>query len=953
MFSGKCVSGVFRRAFCLVALLAASSAFAQERGFAVHRYDSTTAGSWLFMVERPWYSGTRYFAVGITIDGALNPLVSALSTGRGAALPIISAALLGHIDLAGSLFDRVLIRASMPVTLVERGNAEAVSQSGPLSSIAVGDPRVGLMVRLFGQTERDPFSLHIGGDVWIPLYGPSQNEGDLTLRFMPRLVMAGAAGKARWTVDAGFLIRSYSSIGPPQLGMTAASEGRVGFGFGFALLDERLYLGPEVKFSSQVFGANAFKPNGMSLEVMGGAQVLIAEHLQLGIAAGAGFLGAAGTPDARALVRIAWAPRHLNSELIEAVAVVDAGVTDDADFDGVTDVADRCPFEPETKNGVRDFDGCPEYAMPKGSPLARVLTAMPLEKSTPRDAGMISPADAGVINRTNDAVAKDARVAANKSVADAGSDARVEVLNDVGVGRDAGDARVAVINNVEAARDAGSVASDARVAVISSSARDAGVFLDATAATLIDASKLDSDGDYVPDELDSCPVQPEDYDDFEDEDGCPELDNDFDGILDVADRCPLEAETPNGVDDQDGCPDAAPDADQDWLADSADRCPYEPETYDGIRDDDGCPEYQGPSREELSRLIAPPPVIVPDVTEVTPELVEAALDSGRGDADHDGVIDEADRCPVTPEDLDGFEDEDGCPELDNDGDEIADTSDKCPAEAEAFNGWQDGDGCPDLQQDLDADGVGYDADRCPYEFGDSSDGCPHEALPKLALVGFPGEPAPQPEVAAPAETPVASADPVVADFDADAASDEADRCPISAEDADGFEDEDGCPELDNDSDGIPDSKDKCPFEAETINGVKDDDGCPDKGASKVSIEGEHIVIKGIILFTSGSAKLTPSSMPLLKQVASTLKAAKSISVEIQGHTDDVGNATKNIKLSKQRADAIRKVLIKEGVAENRLLTNGYGPTRPVATNKTAKGREKNRRVEFLILGESK
>ncbi len=947
MSSGKRASAVFRRAFCLVALFVASGALAQERGFAVHRYDSTTAGSWLFLVDRPWYSGTRYFAVGITLDGALNPLVSALSTGRGSAVPIISTALLGHVDLAGSIFDRLLLRATMPVTLVERGSKDAVTQTGPLSSVAVGDPRVGLMVRLFGQPERDPFSLHLGADVWIPLFGPSQNEGDRSLRFMPRLVMAGAAGKARWTLDGGFLIRGYSTIGPPQLGMSAASEGRIGFGFGFALLDEKLYLGPEVKFASQVFGANAFKPNGMSLEVMGGAQVLIAEHLQLGIAAGAGFLGAAGTPDARALVRIAWAPRHLNSEVIESVALVDAGVTDDADFDGVSDVADRCPYEPETKNGIRDLDGCPEYRMPKGSPLARVLVAMPAEKPSFADAGVKSAPDA----RQLPVVATSAGDAGAQLI---GAPESVVAKTVIDAGMPVRDAEVVAATS---AVDAGTPTRDAEVVaakldeVVLTRETDAGVFIDATAATMLNVAELDSDGDGVPDELDRCPVQPEDHDGFEDEDGCAELDNDFDGALDVADRCPLEAETPNGVDDQDGCPDAAPDADQDWLADSADRCPFEPETYDGIRDDDGCPEYQGPAREELARLIAPPPEIVPEVTEVTPELVEAALDSGRGDADHDGVIDEADRCPVTAEDLDGFEDEDGCPEADNDDDEIADGTDKCPAEAEAFNGWQDGDGCPDEQQDLDADGVGYDADRCPYEVGDSSDGCPHEALPKLALVGFPGAPEAQPEVASPVETPVAAADPVIADLDADAASDEADRCPVSAEDADGFEDEDGCPELDNDEDGIPDGKDKCPFEAETINGLKDDDGCPDKGASKVAIEGEHLVIKGIILFKSGSAKLSPSSMPLLKQVASTLKAAKSLTVEIQGHTDDVGNAAKNIKLSKQRADAIRAVLIKQGVAENRLLANGYGPTRPVATNKTAKGREKNRRVEFLILGE--
>jgi outer membrane protein OmpA-like peptidoglycan-associated protein len=498
---------------------------------------------------------------------------------------------------------------------------------------------------------------------------------------------------------------------------------------------------------------------------------------------------------------------------------------------------------------------------------------------------------------------------------------------------------------------------DAGVVVTASNA------LELIGAGALVAATLDSDGDGLVDEADRCPVQPEDFDDFEDEDGCPELDNDQDGVVDGQDRCPLEAETPNGIDDDDGCPDVAPDADNDGLADSADRCPFEPETSDGVRDDDGCPEYQGPRRPALAALMAPP-VVTPERAP-TQEHIEAALEYGRGDADSDGLIDDADRCPITPEDLDGFEDEDGCPEPDNDGDAIADAKDRCPDDAETVNGWEDEDGCPDVHQDLDGDGLLYDADRCPLEPGDATDGCPHVALPKLALPGFPGmpasvekpaaptdvTPAPSDVTAAPTETtPVAVA---AADFDGDQTPDAADRCPMSAEDADGFEDEDGCPEPDNDADGIPDAKDKCPFAAETINGVRDDDGCPDKGASKVSIEGEHVVIKGVILFTPGSAKLTGASMPLLKQVAATLNAAKSLTVEVQGHTDDVGSAAKNIRLSKQRADAIRAVLIKGGVAANRLIANGYGPTRPVASNKTAKGREKNRRVEFLILGESR
>jgi outer membrane protein OmpA-like peptidoglycan-associated protein len=100
------------------------------------------------------------------------------------------------------------------------------------------------------------------------------------------------------------------------------------------------------------------------------------------------------------------------------------------------------------------------------------------------------------------------------------------------------------------------------------------------------------------------------------------------------------------------------------------------------------------------------------------------------DNDGDGVPDVRDRCPNEPEDHDGFADDDGCPDLDNDGDGVPDASDKCPNTPEPTDGFQDGDGCPD--QDIDGDGIPNDRDACPYQpetkngFNDE-DGCPDVA----------------------------------------------------------------------------------------------------------------------------------------------------------------------------------------------------------------------------------
>lgn len=168
----------------------------------------------------------------------------------------------------------------------------------------------------------------------------------------------------------------------------------------------------------------------------------------------------------------------------------------------------------------------------------------------------------------------------------------------------------------------------------------------------------DRDGDGLRDDVDSCPDDPEDFDDFEDSDGCPEPDNDNDGIFDVDDRCPNIPEDMDGDEDKDGCPegDKRGDRDGDGIPDDEDKCPDDPEDLDGFEDKDGCPEK---------------------------------------DNDKDGILDVDDSCPDDAEDFDKFEDDDGCPELDNDLDRIPDTEDQCPQEPEVYNGFEDGDGCPD------------------------------------------------------------------------------------------------------------------------------------------------------------------------------------------------------------------------------------------------------------------
>jgi outer membrane protein OmpA-like peptidoglycan-associated protein len=114
--------------------------------------------------------------------------------------------------------------------------------------------------------------------------------------------------------------------------------------------------------------------------------------------------------------------------------------------------------------------------------------------------------------------------------------------------------------------------------------------------------------------------------------------------------------------------------------------------------------------------------------------IQEEVRASKGDADHDGIPDDVDKCPNQPEDKDGFEDADGCPDPDNDGDGIADTIDKCPNEPEDKDGFEDTDGCPD--PDNDKDGILDAADKCPNEpetrngFEDE-DGCPDDIPDRL------------------------------------------------------------------------------------------------------------------------------------------------------------------------------------------------------------------------------
>lgn len=183
------------------------------------------------------------------------------------------------------------------------------------------------------------------------------------------------------------------------------------------------------------------------------------------------------------------------------------------------------------------------------------------------------------------------------------------------------------------------------------------------------------------------------------------------------------------------------------------------------------------------------------------------------------------------------------------------------------------------------------------------------------------------------------------DRDGDGILDPSDKCIDQPEDFDGFQDEDGCPDPDNDADGVSDERDDCPM----VPGPVDNKGCPRK-YSLVAVTKDRIEIKKQIKFATGSAKIVGAeSEKILDEVAMALKDNAQIKkVRVEGHTDSVGDDSKNLKLSQNRANSVVSALIKRGIDPARLEAIGYGETKPIASNSTSAGKAENRRTEFNI-----
>jgi len=307
------------------------------------------------------------------------------------------------------------------------------------------------------------------------------------------------------------------------------------------------------------------------------------------------------------------------------------------------------------------------------------------------------------------------------------------------------------------------------------------------------------------------------------------------------------------------------------------------------------------------------------------------------DKDKDQVKNKADRCPGTPEgeSVDGS----GCgpSQRDSDGDKVKDAGDRCPNTPAGQAA--DSQGCSADQKDADQDRVSDNQDRCKSTpAGEKADpeGCSESQKDddKDTVMNVADR---CPSTAEGEKVNQHGCGPAQLDADSDGVADAQDQCPNTV--IGELVDPRGCGR-DADGDKVPDVADRC---ADTpTRAAVDENGCPSlfqQGAKTVTLQG--------VTFATAAATLTAESEAVLRDVAKQLQASPEVRVQVAGFTDNTGSRSANINISQRRAVAVEKFLEQNGVSPAQLSAKGFGPDRPIASNKTAAGRAKNRRVELI------
>jgi outer membrane protein OmpA-like peptidoglycan-associated protein len=439
----------------------------------------------------------------------------------------------------------------------------------------------------------------------------------------------------------------------------------------------------------------------------------------------------------------------------------------------------------------------------------------------------------------------------------------------------------------------------------------------------------DNDGDKREDSVDECPNQREDLDGFEDEDGCPEIDNDKDGIPDLDDRCANDAEDGLPPFEKDGCPANKRDSDADGVMDAFDECPEREEDIDEFDDWDGCPD---------------------------------------DDNDGDGIPDEEDECPLCPEDMDDFFDGDGCPEADNDQDGVLDADDQCRDEKENVNGVEDFDGCPD---DGGAELARLEGDKILFDVPPKFD--KYGGLRKQGAVIVDQAAAimrMHPEVIS--WTVLVSskryyeerAESVkerliergIAEDSIKVLSSQSDDDRIGVVVSERIELDPESPEamcplrLQVQSRPEPERTEAASMPSDPEATTTDPEPVPEPEPEPPKVVPEELVafegVSKTVQFKRNTSVMVGKTKKTLDKIAELLIANPHVVIEIGAHTDGRKGQEKSATITQGQADAAVAYLSEKGVDISQLTAVGHGMDEPVGDNKRSAGRKANRRVEL-------
>jgi OmpA-OmpF porin, OOP family len=428
-------------------------------------------------------------------------------------------------DVVGAigLGKRFMVALAVPMALSTKGQFVGTAtdpfEPPAIKGAGIGDLRLEFKAVIWRKrTQSQSFALAAAPILTMPLsaggWVSNNNGGEMSKReflgeryptFRPRVSFDFNQGPLHVAANFGVIVRAESTYLADKLSHQLIYGAGVGYDIGKSV---KFQFRPVLEITGR-HGFDAYQDTAPT-EILGGGKFIIARMWELSVGGGGGVVGGIGAPKWRVFMGLTFNPDFR-----------------DRDGDGIPDVYDLCPDQPEDKDGYKDDDGCPDPDN-DGDGIPDEKDRCPNE---PEDFDGFQDED-GCPDHDND----------HDGVPDIRDACPFDIEDGLPPKPDDG----------------------------------------------CPVDKTDTDGDGIMDNVDKCPEEAEDKDGFQDEDGCPDPDNDGDGVPDQFDQCPDDPEDLDGFEDDDGCPD--PDNDKDGVPDKDDKCPNVPETINGFQDEDGCPD---------------------------------------------------------------------------------------------------------------------------------------------------------------------------------------------------------------------------------------------------------------------------------------------------------------------------------------------------------------------------